>query len=356
MKTVFRFILLLILLTTAAAFAVWQDAEYLLRQPLPILQARSFEIESGEKLSSSLNQLATQKLIAPERLKIYLRLYARFTDKANYIKAGEYELTPDMNGMDFINLIISGKTVLHELRLIEGWNFEQVMAAVNANEFLEHTLKDADAAAVMKAIGKESIPAEGRFFPDTYNFPKRTTDAAFLQRALMAMESTLNSEWTQRMPDVPYASPEDALIMASIIEKETGVPTERAEVAGVFVRRLRLDMKLQTDPTVIYGKGAAYDGKLTRTDLQADTPYNSYTRKGLPPTPICMPGRAAIHAALHPMEGNALFFVARKDGTHKFSDTLEQHNRAVSEFQLKRTTPVQKPRLVKKHTPVKKHR
>ena len=356
MKTVFRFALLLLLLLMAAIFVVWQDAETLLQQPLPITQVQSFEIESGEMLPSALNQLATQKLIAPERLKIYLRLYARATDKANLIKAGEYELAPGINSVDLLNLIISGKTVLHELRLIEGWNFQQIMAAVNANEFLAHTLKDADAAAIMKAIGKESLPAEGRFFPDTYHFPKRTTDIAFLQRAFAAMENTLNSEWAQRTPDVPYASPGDALIMASIIEKETGVSTERAEVAGVFVRRLRLGMKLQTDPTVIYGKGVAFDGNLTRADLQTDTPYNSYTRKGLPPTPICMPGRAAIRAALHPAEGKALFFVARKDGTHQFSETLEQHNRAVGEFQLKKPTPVKKHAPVKTHTKVKRRK
>jgi UPF0755 protein len=231
---------------------------------------------------------------------------------------------------------VSGKTTLHELRLIEGWNFRQIMSAVNANPYLLHTLKEADEALVMKAIGKETINPEGRFFPDTYQFPKNTSDRAFLSRAFAAMENTLSQEWEQRAEGLPYAIPTDALIMASIVEKETGIETERPQVAGVFVRRLLLDMKLQTDPTVIYGLGASFDGNLTRENLLNDTPYNSYTRKGLPPTPICMPGRAAIHAALHPADGKALFFVARKDGTHQFSDTLEQHNHAVREFQLKK--------------------
>lgn len=350
MKTVFRFFLILLLTLMAAAFVVWRDAESLLGQPLPIAQKRSLEIESGQNLSSSLNQLTAQNLIAPERLKIYLKLYARSTGKANLIKAGEYELMPGMSALDLLNLLVSGKTTLHELCLVEGWSFQQVMAAVNANPYLLHTLKDADAATVMKAIGKEAIHPEGRFFPDTYQFPKNTSDEAFLRRAFAAMENTLKQEWDQRAEGLPYASPMDALIMASIVEKETGLTTERSQVAGVFVRRLLLDMKLQTDPTVIYGMGADFDGNLTRENLTADTPYNSYTRKGLPPTPICMPGRAAIHAALHPAEGKALFFVARKDGTHQFSDTLEQHNHAVREFQLKKPAPV------KTHTKVKKHK
>lgn len=337
MKTLFHYFLILLLLVTAAIYVIWRDAEYLLEQPLPITVKQTIEIESGKNLPASLNQMASNKLLAPERLPIYLKWYARITGKANVIKAGEYELSPGMNSLDLLSLIISGKTVLHELRLIEGWNFQQIMAAVNANEALTHMLKDAEAADIMTAIGKSAVHPEGHFFPDTYRFPKSTTDEAFLRRAFAAMENAINLEWNQRAPDLPYASPYEALIMASIIEKETGAATERPQIAGVFVRRLQQGMKLQTDPTVIYGIGESFDGNLTRKDLSVDTPYNSYTRNGLPPTPICMPGRAAIHAALHPSDGKALYFVARKNGTHQFSDTLEQHNRAVRQFQLRKS-------------------
>lgn len=336
MKNPIRFFLILLLLITVAACIAWRDAEYLLNQPLPIAAKQPIEIELGENLSALLVRMTGNKLLAPARLPLYLKWYARATGKAPLIKAGEYELSPGMSSLDLLNLIISGKTVLHELRLIEGWNFQQIMAAVNNNEGLIHTLKEADSATIMAAIGRPAVHPEGRFFPDTYRFPKRTTDEAFLRRAYAAMENVMNLEWSQRATDLPYASSDEALIMASIIEKETGAATERPLIAGVFVRRLRLDMKLQTDPTVIYGIGDNFDGNLTREDLNSDTPYNSYTRKGLPPTPICIPGRAAIHATLHPADGKALFFVARKDGTHQFSDTLQQHNHAVRQFQLKK--------------------
>ena len=337
MKSLSRYFLMLLLLLIAVIYVTWRDAEYLLKQPLPITTRIYIDIEPGKNLSSSLNLMVVNKLLAPERLPIYLKWYARLSGKANLIKAGEYELSPGMNSLDMLNLIISGKTVLHQLRLIEGWNFQQVMSAVNSSNELIHTLKDADIAAVMPALGKPDMQPEGRFFPDTYRFPRNTTDEAFLRRAYAAMENAMSLEWEKRAAGLPYNSPDEALIMASIIEKETGAVEERPIIAGVFVRRLQQDMKLQTDPTVICGIGPDFDGNLTREDLTEDTPYNSYTRKGLPPTPICMPGRAAIHAALHPADGKALYFVARKDGTHQFSDTLEQHNHAVRQYQLKKS-------------------
>ena len=192
---------------------------------------------------------------------------------------------------------------------------------------------------MMAAIGRPGIPAEGHFYPDTYLFPKGTADVAFLRRASMAMDKALASEWDMRDPQIPFKTSDDALILASIIEKETGAKDERAKVAGVFIRRLALGMRLQTDPTVIYGMGSEYKGNLYRKDLETDTPFNTYTRFGLPPTPICMPGRASIHAALHPVGDKTLFFVARGDGTHQFSETLQEQDAAVRKYQLKTPPP-----------------
>lgn len=334
MSRLSRLLLALLLLVTVLAVSVWLDARRLMLQPLKLSEKQRFEIIQGKSFSSALLTLQSRGVFAEERSPRYIQIYARLTGQAAAVKAGEYELVPGMNSLDLLALVISGKTVLHELRLIEGWNFEEVKRAIGDNEALVHTLKDAD--HVMGLLGRPELQPEGRFFPDTYRFPKGTTDLAFLRRAFTAMDHALAQEWQERQPDLPYHSPEEALIMASIIEKETGVPTERAQIAGVFIRRLQKGMKLQTDPTVIYGLGSNYDGNLHRSDLETDTPFNTYTRNGLPPTPICLPGRASLHAALHPDSGGALFFVSRGDGTHQFSDTLEQHNSAVQRYQLRR--------------------
>ena len=330
-RTLFFFVLLI----AGTGFWVYQDARQTLLQPLQLTQEESIDVVLGKTLSSTLNRLADKGIFASARAPAYLRLYARLTGRATALKAGEYEITPGMNSFDLLALIMSGKTVLHELRLIEGWTFAQALEAVRDNDALVHTLNNDDAAAIMNAIGHPGVAPEGRFFPDTYYFPKGTTDEAFLRRAFAAMDNVVRQEWNQRQDGLPYQSPEDALVMASIVEKETGALTERAEVAGVFVRRLQKGMKLQTDPTVIYGLGDTFDGNLRRKDLETDTPYNTYTRNGLPPTPICLPGRASIHAALHPADGDALYFVSRGDGTHQFSSTLQQHNSAVKKYQLR---------------------
>lgn len=330
-----RNLLLLILLLTAASYVAYQDAQQLLQQPLQLSQKQRFDVVQGKPFSATLNDLASQNIFAAPRLVLYIRLYTRINGQAKLLKAGEYELAPGMNSLDLLALFVSGKTVLHELRLIEGWTFAEALSAIQSSGELVHTLKNADEVSIMNAIGHSGVAAEGRFFPDTYFFPKGMTDEAFLRRASAAMDNVLKQEWEQRQDGLPYQSPEEALIMASIVEKETGAPAERAEVAGVFVRRLQQGMKLQTDPTVIYGIGKNFDGNLRRTDLEFDTPYNTYTRLGLPPSPICLPGRASIHAALHPAEGDAIYFVSRGDGTHQFSASLEQHNAAVDKFQRK---------------------
>lgn len=328
-----RALLGLILLAGVSGFLIYQDAKQTLLQPLQIAQKQNIDVVQGSGFVSTVNRLRAQKIFAAPRAAVYLKTYARITGQATSLKAGEYELAPGMNSFDLLALLVSGKTVLHELRIIEGRRFEDALAQIRANDKLVHTLDDAK--SIMGVIDRDGLAPEGRFFPDTYRFPKGTTDEDFLRRGIAAMDNVLQQEWEQRQAGLPYQSPEEALIMASIIEKETGAPAERAEIAGVFVRRLQRGMKLQTDPTVIYGMGKKFTGNLRRSDLELDTPYNTYTREGLPPTPICLPGRASIHAALHPASGDTIYFVSRGDGTHQFSSTLEQHNAAVNLYQRK---------------------
>lgn len=313
-----------------------QDVRRALHQPLVLAQPQAFEIEDGEAFAATLRRLRTQGLLDTDRAVFYLRVYVRVQNIGSKIRSGEYELRPGLNALDLLALFMSGQTLLHELRITEGMTAAQALQLIAAEPNLRHTLSSIEPAAVMAALGEPDLPAEGRLFPDTYRFPKHTPDLTLLRQARAMMQNVLAAEWAQRAPELPYASADEALIMASIVEKETGAAAERPQIAGVFVRRLRLGMLLQTDPTVIYGLGARFDGNLRLADLRADTPYNTYTRKGLPPTPICLPGRAAIHAALHPDDGKALFFVARGDGTHAFSESLEQHNAAVRQFQLKK--------------------
>ena len=324
------FVLLLAIL--GGAYLLIQDARRVLEMPLRLEQPQSHEIVSGTPLNAVTAALQARGIVEHPRLGIYLSLYARITGLASELKAGEYELTPGMSGLDALRLFTSGKVLLHELKLIEGWTAEQALQAIAADPNLRHTLDLGAGADWMAAIDQKGQHPEGQLFPDTYRFPKGTTDVAFLRRAHAAMQTVLQSEWERRASDLPYDTPAQALIMASIVEKETGVAAERPTIAGVFVNRLRIGMRLQTDPTVIYGMGRRYDGNIRRADLTSDTPYNTYTRHGLPPTPICLPGRAAIHAALHPAQTRALYFVARGDGSHTFSETLQAHNAAVRQF------------------------
>ncbi|WP_051361842.1 endolytic transglycosylase MltG [Solimonas soli] len=331
----FRFLGRLLLLLALLAGGLVFDGYRQLHEPLRVDGWQTIEIAQGETLAGVLADMQTRQWLPSARAAFYLRLYVRWRALGARIRTGEYGLDQNQTLLDALELFMSGRTIVHELRIVEGWTFAQALQAIRANDMIRQTLAaDATADAIMAAIGAPGIAAEGRFFPDTYRFPKNSTDVALLRQAYAAMQKTLAAEWEQRAPDLPYASPDDALIMASIVEKETGVPAERAQIAGVFVRRLQLGMRLQTDPTIIYGLGSAFDGNLRRLDLTTDGPYNSYTRAGLPPTPIALPGRAAIHAALHPDDGKALFFVSRRDGTHQFSETLEQHDAAVRQYQL----------------------
>ena len=233
-------------------------------------------------------------------------------------------------------LLVSGRSVSYSLTLLEGWNIRQVRAAVAGHEALRQTLEGVDNLDLMERLGHPGKHPEGRFFPDTYQFRRGTTDVEFLLRAMRKMDEELAQAWQARAENIPLQSAEEALILASIIEKETGLASERPQIAGVFSRRLQKGMKLQTDPTVIYGMGEDFDGNIRRKDLREDTPYNTYVHTGLPPTPICMPGREALRAAVDPAPGNSLFFVSRGDGSHVFSATLKEHNAAVRQYQLKK--------------------
>ncbi|MFQ6559507.1 endolytic transglycosylase MltG [Pseudomonas sp. Lb2C1-1] len=304
-----------------------------LQQPLNITQEELLDVPNGTTPTGTLKRLEADGLIKDA---FWLRIYWRFNLAGQPLHSGEYRMVPGMTMEGLIGVWKRGEVVQYSVTLVEGWNFRQVRAALAKDEKLQQTLTGLSDSQVMDRLGHPGIFPEGRFFPDTYRFVRGTSDVDLLQKAYDRLEDVLAKEWAQRAADVPYTQPYQALIMASLVEKETGVPQERGQIAGVFVRRMRLGMLLQTDPTVIYGLGERYTGKLTRAHLKEENPYNTYLIPGLPPTPIAMVGREAIHAALNPVSGNSLYFVARGDGSHVFSDDLESHNNAVREFQLKR--------------------
>jgi UPF0755 protein len=262
-------------------------------------------------------------------------LYAwfRFSGQDRQIRAGSYELERGVTPRTLLNMLVRGEEAPRSLVLVEGWNFRQVRAALaKAEQLKPETVGESD-SALMARLGRPGVHPEGRFFPDTYTYSKGSTDTALLQRAMRAMDKKLEAAWAARASDLPLKSADELLILASIVEKETGQAKDRPEVAAVFVNRLRVGMPLQTDPTVIYGLGAAFDGNLRKKDLQTDTPWNTYTRGGLPPTPIAMPGKAALLATVQPAPSKALYFVSRGDGSSQFSTSLDEHNRAVNRYQ-----------------------
>lgn len=257
----------------------------------------------------------------------------RWSGQARKIRAGNYEIARGTTPAGLLNKMVRGDETLATVRLIEGWTFSQFRAELAKAEALKPTTSGLRDDEIMAAIGAPGVAAEGRFYPDTYAYSKGSSDLAVLKRAHRAMQQRLEASWLERTPDSPLRSADDALTLASIVEKETGSAADRGRVAGVFVNRLRIGMPLQTDPTVIYGLGSAFDGNLRKRDLQADTPYNTYTRSGLPPTPIAMPGKASLLASVRPDPTKALYFVARGDGSSEFSVTLAEHNRAVNKYQ-----------------------
>lgn len=304
-----------------------------LEQPLDLTQEQLLDVPAGATPTGTFNRLQADNTLQDA---FWLRLYWRFNLEGQPLHSGEYRMTPGMTARDLIGLWQRGDVVQYSLTLVEGWNFRQVRSALAKHEKIEQTLDGLSDSDVMEKLGHPGVFPEGRFFPDTYRFVRGMTDAELLEKAYDRLDKVLAQEWAQRAPDLPYTEPYQALIMASLVEKETGVPQERGQIAGVFVRRMKIGMPLQTDPTVIYGLGERYNGKLTRAHLREPTPYNTYTIPGLPPTPIAMVGREAIYAALHPVSGTSLYFVAKGDGSHTFSDDLDAHNNAVREFQIKR--------------------
>jgi len=293
------------------------------------------QIHAGASLRAVLAELERARVLGQPRLVEWnLRLHG----EALRAQAGTYEIEPGATVRQVLDQLAAGRVVMSQVTIVEGWTFAQMRAALDASADLVHDWQHRDAADVMDALGHHGEAAEGRFFPDTYRFAAGSSDRRVYELALQRMDERLRQEWDTRAEGLPLRSPQQALVLASVVEKETGREDERTRVAAVFVNRLRQGMRLQSDPTVIYGLGAAYDGNLRRRDLEADGPYNSYTRLGLPPTPIALPGGAALHAALHPAASGALYFVATGagDGSHYFSSTYAEHNAAVLRF-LKRT-------------------
>lgn len=324
--------LVFIALFITLLFASWMY--YFVSTPL-VLQDEVMEVDirSGSSLRGISAQLVEQGVLSESWSFVLL---VRLLGKAGEVKAGNYLIESGSTPYDLFVTITSGKTTQAGITFIEGWTFQQMRDAMMKNDAIKHVSIPYTDEQILQNIGATEKHPEGLFFPDTYYFSKGMTDLQILERAYRAMQGRLSSAWQQREAGLPYKTPYEALIMASIIEKETGRADERKTIAGVFVNRLRIGMRLQTDPTVIYGMGESFNGNIRRKDLQTDTAYNTYTRNGLPPTPIAMPGLASVEAALHPAKTKALYFVGKGDGSHMFSSTLAEHNRAVVKYQLKR--------------------
>lgn len=329
-----RLFILLVLMALLAAAVILGRYQKFQETPLALPeQEMLYSLPAGASLNQLAYDLYAKGIIEYPRFLIQL---GRESGAARRLQAGEYILQQGVTPRTLLEQLVDGKVHQYGLTLIEGYSFREMLQRIHDDPVLTHTLTNETDAEIMTMLGHPGQHPEGRFLPDTYYFTRGTTDIDFLARAWQAMSEQLQSAWDEREEGLPFKSPEEALILASIVEKETGVAEERPVIAGVFVRRLQRGMLLQTDPTVIYGMGDKFDGNLRLRDLRADTPYNTYTRKGLPPTPIAMPGVDAIHAVLHPAQGKSLYFVAMGEGKHYFSNTLEQHNLAVDKFQKKK--------------------
>ncbi len=325
----------LLLSTLIAVFGVyflWQYTVFL-SSPINISQqGLIYNIKPGMTLIRVINDLKSKKIINNSR---YLLWHARLIGSADKIRVGEFRIPYNSNPRQLLSILVSNKVISYSFTIIEGWSFDQLIEAVNDNDIIIHTINDLKKTDIMTKLSLSGVHYEGRFLPDTYFFPRGTTDIDFLKRAYNSMTVYLESEWKNRQVGLPLSSPYEALTLASIVEKETGLVSERKKIAGVFVRRLQIKMRLQSDPTVIYGMGKRYKGNIRRSDLRQKTAYNTYRRHGLPPTPIALPGRDAIHSTLHPDDSDELYFVARGDGSHYFSSSLKEHNNAVIKYQLK---------------------
>ncbi len=315
----------------ACGYVAWQVDRFM-SAPLSVpAEGIALSVPPGSSFSATTAQLEELGLIEDDR---WFRLYARLSGDASEVHAGDYLIEAGATPRTLLDKLTSGSVRLYAFTIVEGWNHRDLLRALHDNQWIEATLSDEDWLVLLAEIGAEITHPEGLFLPETYRFPRGTTDREVLRRAHRLMQRVLAEEWQTRSETAPVTTPYEALVLASIVEKETARPDERARIAGVFARRLQKGMRLQTDPTVIYGIGPRFNGNLTRADLRTDTPYNTYTRHGLPPTPIALPGRAAIHAALNPAPGNELYFVATGlgDGSHEFSATREEHDAAVARY------------------------
>ncbi len=315
------------MLAAALAGGVW----WWLQQPLQLSAPKvEVAVPNGASLRTAANRAVQSGVkLPPDLLYAYFRLQGR----EQTIKPGDYEVTRGMTAGDLLDKLIRGDRIVLTVTLVEGWTFRQVRAALARAENLSQDTAEMTGEQIMKALGKPGVAPEGRFFPDTYHYAKNSGDLAVLRQSMQLMDRRLQAAWDARAPNLPLKTADEALVLASIVEKETGQAKDRPEIAGVFINRLRIGMRLQTDPTVIYGLGERFDGDLKRSHLTADTAFNTYTRAGLPPTPIAMPGKASLMAAVQPASTRALYFVARGDGSSHFSRSLDEHNRAVNQFQ-----------------------
>jgi UPF0755 protein len=326
-----RSIVAFTLLMVLGLLLIWggMHNHLILKKPV-VLTDTTFEINKGDSFDLITRQLKAQQIdINP----FWFKLFAYRNNLARLIKAGEYVLAKGSTSADILKQFNEGKTRQYSITFPEGWSFKQIFQAVKSNPNLQHTLSEQHLTELMTSIGSDKNHPEGLFFPDTYFFEKHTTDVELLKRAHDKMQTVLNEEWQKRDLELPLENPYQALILASIIEKETAAVEERKQIAGVFTRRLKKGMLLQTDPTVIYGMGDDYHGDIRHKDLREPTPYNTYIIEGLPPTPIAMPGKQAINAALHPDDGDTLFFVSRGNGHHAFSASLAEHEKFVDQYQ-----------------------
>lgn len=327
--TVALWTMLLGVASGATAWWIHSSVQAWLNRPLPA-QGQLFEVQPGDSLWAVGQRLQRQGLLSPAWL---LAAVGQWRGVAGRIQVGEYRLDAGSTPQSLLQKLLRGEVVVYRVTFVEGWTVRQALELLLRQPKLEHHLAGADDAELAKVLDLDSAQPEGWIYPDTYHYRKGDSDVQLLRRAYQNMKKRLAEQWNGRAADLPLESPYEALILASIVEKETGVGSERPQIAGVFVRRLRSGMPLQTDPTLIYGLGACFNGDLTLADLRRPGPYNSYLNRGLPPTPIALPGEAAIQAVLHPAEGDALYFVAKGDGSHHFSATLEAHQQAVEQYQ-----------------------
>ena len=325
----------LVLLSGIATAWLWNEYNQALTMPVIIGQSKVIEIKKGDSFKRISTKLLKQQIAIDP---LWFKLIAYKDKVSNKLKAGEYQLKPGLTMPEILAVFVKGKARQYSITFPEGWSFKQIIAEIQSNPYIENTLGAVDYQNLMAKLGSEYKHPEGLFFPDTYFFDKNTSDIALLKIAHDKMKLVLQQEWDNKEQGLPLENAYQALILASIVEKETGAAVERPQIAGVFTRRLRKGMLLQTDPTVIYGMGDSYKGNIRYKDLRQPTAYNTYVIKGLPPTPIAMPGQHAIHAALHPAKGKSLYFVAKGNGvgTHVFSATLRAHNNAVNKYQRRR--------------------